>query len=240
MFNRLSTNAMLRSRRFADDVEISYSEKPKESFSTFDLSKIQDNCVIGIVGRRNSGKSTLVKDIITSRFKDITQGIVCSGSEKSNPFFRRFMAPTFAFSQKINEDHLTAFIQMAKDNPGEKKLIVIDDCAFDSAQRKSPALKEIVLNGRHLNITVILVAQSCVDLGSPSVRSNTDIVFMTRENLLPALEQAYKLFFSVFPTFRQFRELCEETKRTPYKCLVCDMSSFGTIHDMVKTYKAKL
>jgi len=149
------------------------------------------------------------------------------------------MPGTFAFCQSINEEHLSAFIAQARQNT-EKSLLIVDDCAFTSAQRKSPCLKELIFNGRHYGVSIIIVAQTAVDIGSPSVRGNIDYVFLTRENLLPAIEAAYKFFFSVFPSLKDFRALNEDTKKTPYKTIVADMTSFGTITDMVKTYKAKM
>ena len=240
MYSRLSTPRDLRNRRFNDDNEIIYTEAPRLGYKTFDLTSIGNNTVIGVIGRRNSGKSTLVRDIIRTRFGDVKIGIVCSGSEKSNPFYRTFMPGTFAFCQSINEQHLEAFIQQAKENPTEPKLLIVDDCAFTTAQRKSLCLKELIFNGRHYGVSIIIVAQTAVDIGSPSVRGNIDYVFLTRENLLPAIEAAYKFFFSVFPSLKDFRVLNEDTKKTPYKTIVADMTSFGTITDMVKTYKAKL
>lgn len=242
MFNRFSSAAMLRSRRFSDDIEIKYTpdEVPrKPKFEEFDIASIADDTVIAVIGRRNSGKSTLVKDIIQSRYSHITEGIVCSGSEKSNPFYRMFMAPSIAFCQSLNEEHLTGFISNAKLTPKTPKIVVLDDLAFSNAQKNSRALKEIIFNGRHFGCTVILVSQTAVDLGSPSVRGNVDIVFLTRENLIPAIEAAYKFFFSVFPTLREFKTLVDENKKHPYRTIVANMASFGGITDMIKVYTAK-
>jgi len=61
MYSRLSTTRDIRNRRFADDNEIIYGETPRSGYKTFDLTSIGSNTVIGVIGRRNSGKSTLVR-----------------------------------------------------------------------------------------------------------------------------------------------------------------------------------
>jgi len=230
----------LRNRDFLDDTQVDYNTERVAKFGTMNLADLHSKSVIAVIGRRNSGKSTLVKDIILSRFKDIKEGIVCSGSEVASPFYDKFMPDSFFFCNEINESVFQGCINIAKMDPTVERLVVVDDQGFSDAQKKSQALRELIFNGRHYNIVVILVAQSPQSIGSPAIRNNIDYVFLTRENLLPSMEASFKFFFAIFPSFRDFKKACDEMKKVPYRCLVADLSSFGGLRDMVRYYKSSI
>jgi len=240
--SRDSTLVDIRKRDFLDDVRVRYTTEKNPplpgKFDTLDLRCLNTKTVLGVIGRRNSGKSTLVRDIIRTRFSHITEGVVVNGSESSNKFYSTFMPDTFVFCNAIDEMVLESYIHQAKKDPGTERLVVIDDQGFSSAQRRSQALREIVFNGRHYGMTLIIVAQSPQSLGAPSTRANVDYIFLTRENLILQIELAYKYFFGVFPKFTDFKNVCFEMKKVPFRTLFSDMSSFGGMREMVKFYTA--
>jgi hypothetical protein len=149
------------------------------------------------------------------------------------------MPDSFVMCPTIDEPIFEECIRQAKEDPLTERLVIVDDQAFSVAQRKSKALREMVFNGRHYGLNVIIVSQSAIGIGGPAARGNVDYVFLTRENIIFSMEIVYKYFFGVFPTFKDFKKVCEEMKRLPYRCLFCDMSSFGGIRDMVKYYTAR-
>ena len=62
----------------------------------FKPESIADDKVIVFIGKRNTGKSTLVKDIMYHK-KHLPAGIVLSGTEEGNHFYSEFIPDLFIY-----------------------------------------------------------------------------------------------------------------------------------------------
>ena len=60
----------------------------------FDMSSIADDKVVVLIGKRETGKSFLVKDLLFYH-QDIPIGTVISGTEASNGFYGKIMPKLF-------------------------------------------------------------------------------------------------------------------------------------------------
>ena len=56
----------------------------------FDMSKIEDDKVVVFIGKRETGKSFLVKDLLYHH-QDMPVGTVISGTEGANSFYSKLM-----------------------------------------------------------------------------------------------------------------------------------------------------
>ena len=56
----------------------------------FDMSKIGKGSVVVMIGKRNTGKSFLTKDLLWYK-RDIPVGTVISGTEGANQFYSKIM-----------------------------------------------------------------------------------------------------------------------------------------------------
>ena len=54
----------------------------------FDMKNIPEDAVCIFIGRRRTGKSTLVRDLLYHH-RDLPMGCVISGTEESNGFFKK-------------------------------------------------------------------------------------------------------------------------------------------------------
>ena len=70
----------------------------------FDISKIRDDSVVILIGKRDTGKSFLCKDILFYH-KDIPVGLVISGTEASNQFYGSIVPKLFMRSVFMNGRH---------------------------------------------------------------------------------------------------------------------------------------
>ena len=64
------------------------------SLRKFDMRKIQQDAVCVFIGRRRTGKSTLVRDLLFNH-QDMPLGTVISGTEESNSFYGKMIPPLF-------------------------------------------------------------------------------------------------------------------------------------------------
>lgn len=164
-----------------------------------------------VIGKRNTGKSQLIKSILYAN-KDIPSGIVISPTDAGNSFYSSFCPEIFIHYQ-YNPKLLKNIIKRQKKKikkygkiPNNDFFIVLDDCMYNTrAINRDVHLREIFLNGRHLQIYLIMSVQYVMDL-PVSLRSNIDYVFCMKENNLQNIDKLYKSFFGVFPSKSSFTQ----------------------------------
>jgi hypothetical protein len=208
----------------------------------FNPSNIGDNRVLVFIGKRGTGKTTLVTDILYHK-KKLPVGIVMSGTEEGNSYYQQFIPDLFIYneykSEVIDKVILRQKKLVKKNAEMSNAFILLDDCMYDKRLVRDKCTRAIFMNGRHWNIFFMLTMQYCMDL-SPDLRANVDYVFILRENIIQNREKIFKHFFGIFPnydTFSQVLNSCTEN----YECLVLDNTSKSNkIEDVVFWYKAKI
>jgi hypothetical protein len=209
-----------------------------------------DPCRICVfIGKRGTGKSSLVTDILYHKRK-IPMGVVMSGTEESNEHYKSFIPDTFIYGD-YEPDVIERVINRQRDIVKKLKstssvadsinnsvFMLLDDCMYDNKWTRDKNIRGIFMNGRHWKILFMITMQYCMDL-PPSLRANIDYVFILRENIIQNREKLYKHFFGIFPTFDSFNEVMNQCTEN-YECLVLDNTSKSNkIEDVVFWYKAK-
>lgn len=208
----------------------------------FDPRTIGDDKVCLFIGKRGTGKSTLVTDILYHKRK-IPYGIVMSATEEGNHYYKNYVPDLFVHNgydkaaiERVIESQKQKLNLYGKVDP---VFILIDDCMYDRSFLKDECIRALFMNGRHWKIFFQLTAQYCMDL-PPGLRSNVDYVFCLRENVIQNREKLYKSFFGVFPTFNIFQQAMDACTEN-YQCIVLDNTSkSNNIEDCVFYYKAKV
>ena len=208
----------------------------------FDPRMIGDDKVCLFIGKRGTGKSTLVTDILYHKRK-IPYGIVMSATEEGNHYYKNYIPDLFVHNgydkgaiERVIESQKAKLNKYGKADP---VFILIDDCMYDKSFLKDDCIRSLFMNGRHWKIFFLMTAQYCMDL-PPGLRTNIDYVFCLRENVIQNREKLYKSFFGVFQTlhiFQQVMDACTEN----YECIVLDNTSkSNNIEDCVFYYKARV
>ena len=121
--------------------------------------------VIVLIGRRDTGKSFLVRDLLYHH-QDIPIGTVISGTEEGNGFYGTMIPKLF-----IHDEYNTAIIenvlkrqrgvlkQMKREIDAYKRttidprtFLILDDCLFDNTWAKDKMMRLLFMNGRHWKI----------------------------------------------------------------------------------------
>jgi hypothetical protein len=208
----------------------------------FDPSKMADDKVCLFIGKRGTGKSTLVIDIMYHK-RNIPMGVVMSGTEEGNHFYSNYVPDLFVHGN-YNRDVIEKVIQAQKDKLSkfgkvDPVFILLDDCMYDKSFLKDDCMRQLFMNGRHWKIFFLLTAQYCMDL-PPGLRTNVDYVFVLRENVTQNREKLFKSFFGIFPNFQMFQQVMDACTEN-YECLVLDNTSKSNhINECVFYYKAAL
>uniref|UniRef100_A0A6C0CRB3 Uncharacterized protein n=1 Tax=viral metagenome TaxID=1070528 RepID=A0A6C0CRB3_9ZZZZ len=167
--------------------------------------------VICVIGKRNTGKSEVIKNLLYYNRK-IPSGIIISPTEAGNSFYSEFCPDLFIHHQ-FDPDILNKVLKRQKrkiketgKHPHNDFFVVLDDCMYDCKNiGKDKNIREIFCNGRHFQITLIMSVQYIMDLPI-SLRSNVDYVFCMRENNTHNVERLYNSYFGIFPSKQSFSQ----------------------------------
>jgi hypothetical protein len=207
----------------------------------FRMSQIPDNAFIVCCGRRRSGKTVLVTDLLHHKRNVFPCGIVLSGTEESNSYYSKLLPDSFIYSD-FDEEALWKVIdrqQKLREQQNGKCFVVLDDCAYDRKSMNSKVLKYLANNSRHLNIMVILTIQYCMSI-PPDIRNNIDFMFACADNNNTNQKKLYEHYFGNFNNLNEFKEVFRKATAN-YEVLVLDnVAKTGLNSDTVFWYKANL
>lgn len=208
----------------------------------FDPNKMGDNRVSVFIGKRGTGKTTLVTDMLWHK-KHLPVGVVMSGTEEGNGHYGQFVPDSFIYSE-FDKGVIEKIIRRQKKVSNRTQVdnrvfILLDDLMYDKRINKEKCMRLLYMNGRHWNVCLMVTLQYCMDM-PPDLRSNTDYVFVLRENIVEVRKKIWKNFFGVFPTFDMFCQVLDKCTEN-YECLVLDNTSRSNkIEDCVFWYKADI
>ena len=207
----------------------------------FDPSSMGDDKVCIFIGKRGTGKSTLVTDILWYK-KHLPAGIAMSGTEDGNGWYKQFIPDIFVYSD-YNVGALEKLIERQKKlvstGRASPVFVLMDDCMYDRAFMRDTCIRQLFMTGRHWKIFFMMTTQYVMDM-TPMIRTNVDYVFALRDNVRQNRESLYKAFFGVFPNFDMFCQVMDSCTEN-YECLVLDNTSKSNkISDCVFWYKAPI
>ncbi|AAC96760.2 hypothetical protein PBCVAN69C_444R [Paramecium bursaria Chlorella virus AN69C] len=213
------------------------------SITQFDPRSIKDGAIVGVVGRRGSGKSVIIKDLLYYKRNALPIGLIMSGTEAGNGYFSSFVPEIFVYDD-FNKDALEKLLERqkkaAKKGNMSKVFVVLDDLAFDTSIMKQPVMRYIFMNGRHLNIFLIFSSQYVADLGPPAIRANIDILLVCREAIQANRWRLYNMFFGCFESFEDFNKVLNACTEN-YGVLVLDNTKLSNDpQDCVFHFKASM
>jgi hypothetical protein len=206
--------------------------------------------VVVLIGRRDTGKSFLVRDLLFYH-QDIPIGTVISGTEEGNGFYGKLVPKLF-----IHNEYNTAIIenilkrqrqvlkQIKKEMETYKKssidartFAILDDCLFDATWSRDKLMRLLFMNGRHWKVMLIITMQYPLGI-PPTLRTNIDYVFILREPYIANRKRIYENYAGMFPTFESFCQVMDQCTEN-YECLVINNNSKSNkLQDQVFWYKA--
>jgi len=223
----------------------------------FDMKSIRFNAnetsgpVIVLIGRRDTGKSFLVRDLLYHH-QDIPIGTVISGTEAGNGFYGQHVPKLF-----IHDEYNTAIIenilkrqkmvlkQIKKETEAygrstidSRAFVILDDCLYDQSWTRDKVMRLLFMNGRHWKIILIITMQYPLGV-PPNLRTNIDYVFILREPYISNRKRIYENYAGMFPTFESFCQVMDQCTEN-YECLVINNNSKSNkLDDQIFWYKAQ-
>jgi len=216
----------------------------------FDMRNISDDKVIVFVGKRDTGKSILVKDLLYYH-QDIPVGTVISGTEGANAFYSKIVPNIFIhneYKDEIIANFLTRqkkvvnkWLSSGKEHSviDPRAFLILDDCLYDSSWIRTRNVRGLFMNGRHYKSLFVVTMQYALGI-PPNLRTNIDYVFILRENIVSNRKRLYEQYAGMLPTFEVFCQIMDQCTED-FECLVIhNNSKSNKIEDQVFWYKAEL
>lgn len=216
----------------------------------FDMAKIKPWNTIVLIGKRETGKSFLTRDILF-HMRNIPLGTVISGTEDVNPFFSEIVpslcihaeykpeivAKTIerqrAVVKKMNEE-----LKTGQQQTDPHAFLILDDCLFDATWTKDTLIRYLFMNGRHLKILFLITMQYAMGI-PPALRTNVDFVFIFRENIMQNRKRLYECYAGMFPSFEAFCMVMDQCTEN-FECMVIvNNAKSNKLEDQVFWYKAE-
>lgn len=217
---------------------------------TFNVNEAKGPVII-LIGRRDTGKSFLVKDLLFHH-RDIPIGTVVSGTEAGNHFYSNCVPGLFIHHeyssvliqnilrrQKVVLKQMNAEMEMYKKTTIDPRCFcILDDCLYDSTWTRDNLIRLMFMNGRHWKIMLIITLQYALGI-PPVLRSNIDYVFLLREPSYQNRKRIWENYASMFPTLESFCSVFDQTTQN-FECMVIfNNAKTNKIQDQVFWYKAE-
>ena len=207
--------------------------------------------VVVLVGRRDTGKSFLVRDLLFYH-QDIPIGTVISGTESGNGFYASMVPKLF-----IHEEYNSAIIenilkrqkmvirQIKKEKAAYgrstidgRAFVILDDCLYDNSWAREKLMRLLFMNGRHWKILLVITMQYPLGV-PPNLRTNIDYTFILREPYINNRRRIYENYAGMFPTFESFCQVMDQCTEN-YECLVISNNARSNkLDDQIFWYKAE-
>ena len=224
----------------------------KLELKKFDMNSIPDDKVVVFIGKRETGKSFLVRDMLYYH-QDIPVGTVISGTEGANSFYSKLMPGLFIHGE-WNETIVNNYIKRQKkvvkemnkqkaghsgeSNIDPRAFFILDDCLYDNSWVKNKDIRALFMNGRHYKSMFIITMQYALGI-PPNLRTNIDYVFILRENINSNRKRLYEQYAGMFPSLEVFNQVMDQCTEN-YECLVINNNAkSNNLGDQVFWYKAE-
>ena len=228
------------------------TEKIQVGVKKFDMKRVPQDAVCIFIGRRRTGKSTLVRDLLFHH-QNMPLGTVISGTEESNGAYGKMIPPIFIhgeFSPLILDNYVKRQKKIMKSIQDDavqgviskkdpRSFLILDDCMYDDSWTHDKNIRYLFMNGRWLKVFFIITMQYPLGI-QPALRTNVDFVFILREPYITNRRRIYDNYASAFPSFEFFCQMMDQLTED-FGCIIIDNTSQSSkLEDTVFYYKAEM
>lgn len=216
------------------------------------IHKINPLSNILLNGKKNTGKTTVIGSLIynmtTKGRGRIPRICVMSGTEEySHQYGSKYKIRKQCIANGFDEKFLTIIYEKQKkkakkyggNKPEHGVLLILEDLAFDVSFYKHPIIKEMIFNGRWLNMALIVVVQEPVKFPK-DYRSNLEYAITTRENMPQQRKNLYDFYFGVFNSYEEFEQCLVRNTRNYHVMVYDNTLNEGIARKVCFKYKAPL
>lgn len=220
-----------------------YADVQLPDLLKFEPSEIKLDATLVFVGKRRTGKSWAMRNIMYLLKDKFQGGVVISQTDELNKFWRQYVPKKYIFNKYDPEILEAVFARQKKilndinktDEEKEKEapfFILLDDVISDQRLKYDETLIECFVAGRHYKLFLLITTQYAKAI-TPVLRGNTDYCFMMKclqQRQLEALWEDFGSFLTkdafaqILNTYTEDNEVlivntCPDTEVDPISML---------------------
>lgn len=190
-----------------------------------------------IIGRRSTGKTTLVGRILEHHQDILSRGTVIAGLKEEKTFYSKYVEKSCIYNEydaSIIENALERkkeIIRQIEENDGTEKnnsviprsCVVMDNCFFDITWYREKNVQLLLLNGCVFKIMTIITMDYPFGI-PPVLRCNIDYVFILKESYIKHRKRIWEHYCGNLISFEKFSTLMDKYT-TNYDCLVINYTN---------------
>lgn len=194
----------------------------------FDPSVIGSDATVVVFGKRRTGKSWIIRDLLYRKRNVFNHGLVISKT-KFNGFWQNYFPSNVVhgnYDPAIIENFMKIQLKIMEQNeknPQQKinpnAVIVLDDVIADKHVRYCDTLAALFYNGRHFNISLYLASQYVFGI-PPGLRGNADFVFNLAMMQKRQRDQVAQDYGDIIENKQQFLNLLDANTRDRWALVI--------------------
>jgi GTPase SAR1 family protein len=219
---------------------------------SWDPKTMPIDATILLVGKRNTGKTTLTRDLMWHMKDRLDLVVGMNPTEMANHNLEFFVPKSFIY-HCFSEEKLAHLLEWQRrcvaNNKAMKLALIMDDCMSEttgSSNGKGPKKKvmgstdinKVFKLGRHLKMFYINAMQYIKD-APPDIRGNVDLLFVFNTTSGSEREKLWKEYFAMFKSYKDFSKVFDSCAQG-FDCIVLDTRKASqNISDCIFYYRAK-
>lgn len=215
----------------------------------FNLKNVTKDGVYLFIGKRGSGKTNLLHYVLNQLKPLYKYFVLISGTEIYTGDFCNKLPESFIYDFEHAslglERVLKAHKKRAKKNknkpphkrkPMKKTLIIAEDMSTDGSFLRNRYLREILMNGRHIGICLMLTTQYMMDVVK-STRVQYDYVFCLRMNAVDLIKNVHNNFGGIIYEFRNFLKIYYQLTHNNSALVIDNRTTSSKINKVIFWFK---
>ena len=201
--------------------------------SQWDPKNLPIDATILVVGKRNTGKTTLTRDLMFHMKNKLDVVVGMNPTEMANHNLEFFIPKSFIY-HCFSDEKLAHILEWQRrcvaNNKAFKMGFIMDDCMSEQTSSSTGGKKKKVMGsndinkvfklGRHLKLFYINAMQYIKD-APPDIRGNVDLLFAFNTTSGTEREKLWKEYFAMFSNYKDFCKVFDACAQG-YDCIVLD------------------
>lgn len=201
------------------------------TYERINAPDIEEHASILVIGKRGSGRSTVVSSILNKYSEDfLTNSLIISPNERLTPFYKNKF-PSTRIETEYKQDFIEEYL-----NAGSGA-IILDNCLAGVKSWKNDLyLMELIHHAKYYNKLLIFVSSFPFGFDQDT-RNSFDYVFLLQEDFFSNQKRMYDHYAGMYETFDLFRnDFVNLTKN--FNAMVINQNSGKNNNDQISWYNA--
>ena len=217
------------------------------NLNKFDITSIKQSSIVLCIGRRETGKTTLNRDILYHYKNNFVNAVKVSYIDSKNSKNNDDIVSNEKIYEEYDPEIISDFLSEQKKIIHSKtdnwnSLLLLDDCFYDILWCKDRNIRQIIMNGKLFRVMMIMNLQYPMKIPA-DYKVNIDYIFIFRDGLINNRKKIFEQYLEDYMTLEEFF-FCMDKYTYDYKndyvCLVINNNAkTNKIEDILFWYKAE-